>query len=260
LAGGGVVDIGVSRAAVLACLALRAQAAGDGFALGQGLGQKSLLPGRLLHLPAKLQVLGVVQAESIAVRQQPALPVKIQHGRVGQQRGPATCHQGLTNQEVAVAMHEKKRQPLCGRGHLLRATGFKALVLRTWIAQCVVANPDFKNIAEQEDGVGGGAVKIARPGAEGGGFFGTQVQVGNEIDRGPGDRRLQCCQRGHGHGPGQVRVSGQQDGFFDHHVGLRHVFMKALAACLDAGNFVDDFGAGNNLGKHGVTPAGGCGR
>jgi hypothetical protein len=87
-------------------------------------------------------------------------------------------------------MHEKKRQPLRSRGHFLRATGFKALVLRPWVAQCVVANPDFKNIAEQEDGVGGRAVKIARPGAEGGGFFGAQVQVGNEIDRGPGGWRL----------------------------------------------------------------------
>ena len=125
VSGGFGVHIGVHRAGLLARFALRAQALGNGFSLGQRLRQKSLLPRSTAYLLAKLQIVGVGQTQRIAMRQQPAPAGKVQNGGVIEQGGATALHQGLTDQKIPVAMHEKQGLALARQTHGLRALRFK---------------------------------------------------------------------------------------------------------------------------------------
>src|SRR5450759_3162266 len=76
------VKVGIRRSAAFVCFALAAQRASYFFAFTERLGQKIALPGRTVHLIAKLDVVGVSQAQGIAMREQPALARKFQHSGV----------------------------------------------------------------------------------------------------------------------------------------------------------------------------------
>ncbi len=189
----GSVDVRVFDARALARLALLAQLPGDLPALRQGPRQEIALPVRRAHLLAKLHVFGVRQAQRVAMREQPALAGKAQHGRVGQQRGAAGPQEALADQEVAVAVHEEHCEPAGGCLQHTCAIGGEAR-----LEGRVVADPDLEQVAQDEDGVGRRLAHVAPPGIEGSRLGGLQVQVRDEIGRAPGRRRLELREIGQG--------------------------------------------------------------
>ena len=112
------IDVGPDHAgAALAVLALRAHRARQRAALAPagGRGRRACQAG-VRTCGAEPQVLGVLEAERVAVAQQPALAVQRQHGR----DRPAACMPHCAakrgaDQEVAVAVHEEHRPARCGR-------------------------------------------------------------------------------------------------------------------------------------------------
>lgn len=171
--GGGAVHIGVRGPRLLARLALLADAARLHAARGQRLGQKLLLPGGAAGLQAKTLVVHIVQAQQVAVAQDIPLAAKDQDCGVCQAGDAAPSQEGRARQEVAVAMHEVHRQALRGGPKEGAAPGFEAAGL----AHRIVAHPHFEQVAQDKEGVCGGAFQILLECGHRGGLAGLQVQV-----------------------------------------------------------------------------------
>jgi hypothetical protein len=171
----------------------------------QWLCQKLHLPLCPARLHPKALVLGVGQAQQVAMAQNKTLSIKEEHRRIGQ-----TDHAGLrqerrARQKVAVAVHEVHGQAMrCG------FQGGAALGFET--AGCgdgVIAHPHLEQIAQDEQGVGLRGEQVVLERGHGGRFAGLQVQVGNEIDRAPVRRSCKLFEPGHGRGHGgrcQIRA------------------------------------------------------
>ena len=87
------------------------------------------------------------------------------------------------------------------------ALGFDA----AGFVQGIVAHPHLEQVAQDEKGVGRGALQVVLPGANGGGLTGLQVQVGNEIDRAPVRRSGKLLEPGHGRGHGdRFQIRGRR--------------------------------------------------
>jgi len=78
------VDIGIGHATLFSVFALLAQALRDGLALAQWAGLKRLLPSGCSNLLAKLLVVMVVQAQSVAMAEQHGLLGRLKQARVWQ--------------------------------------------------------------------------------------------------------------------------------------------------------------------------------
>ncbi|EER60994.1 hypothetical protein AcdelDRAFT_1423 [Acidovorax delafieldii 2AN] len=118
--------------------------------LGQGLGQKLLLPGGAAGQCAKALVVGVVEAQRIAVAQQKALAAEDQRRGVVQALHAAVLQEGLAHQKVAVAVHEVHRRTRGGGMQRVGALRLEAAGL----GQRIVAHPHLEQVAQDEDGVG----------------------------------------------------------------------------------------------------------
>ena len=161
------IHVGIDHAGLFASFALHSQRCGNRLALRQRPGQKILLPFRAANFFAKVHVIDVSKAQSVAMRQQPALLVKCKRCRVLQQGRFTLCHHVLADQEIAVAMHEKDRQPLASlRQH------FPASVLKAWMraAHGIVANPNLKQVTENKHRVRWRRLHVVLPQLESGGL------------------------------------------------------------------------------------------
>ena len=127
-----------------------------------------------------------------------ALATEDQHGRVRQAGDAAVRKERRARQKVAVAVHEVHGQALRRSLQGRAALGFDA----AGFVQGIVAHPHLEQVAQDEKGVGRGALQVVLPGANGGGLTGLQVQVGNEIDRAPVRRSGKLLEPGHGRGHG----------------------------------------------------------
>jgi hypothetical protein len=105
---------------------LRAHGARERAALLERAGQKRGLPFGRADLRAELEVLGVLQAQDVAVAQQPALAVQHQHRGVVQQREAASRRERGADEEVAVAVHEEHRHALGGAAQQFGALRLEA--------------------------------------------------------------------------------------------------------------------------------------
>ena len=93
---------------LLIALAFTAHLTGKGDAFFQWFTEKVLLPGRAAEHLAHFHVFHIAGAEAVAVHQQYWLVSQGNHGRVIQQSGAGLCAEGLSQQEIAVAVHEKQ--------------------------------------------------------------------------------------------------------------------------------------------------------
>ncbi|MNS98579.1 hypothetical protein D3C72_1329500 [compost metagenome] len=202
LAGSVGVHVGPEGGGIaLAVFALCTDGAGEGAALFQWAREECGLPFGRAHLGAKLEVVGVFEAERVAMAQQPAFAVQHQHRGVVEQGQAALRGKGLADEEVAVAVHEEHRHAL--RGALQQ---FGALRLEAGLGGGIVAHPHLEQVAEDDQRIGRRGLQVALPGLEGGQLAGLQVQVGNQVDGAPRGRRHQLGEsrvrhRGHAAAP-----------------------------------------------------------
>ena len=152
---------------------------------GQRLGQEGLLPRRAAHLAAEGLVIGVVQAQQVAMRDQQALAEGREHGRVVQGLQADVSHQRGAHQKIPVAGHEADATMLRGLPQHARAPLLEAARL----GRRIVAHPHLEHVSQQEDGVGLRVLQVVGPGREGVRRVGPQVQVGDELDALPARRR-----------------------------------------------------------------------
>ena len=193
--GGRGIHVGIDGAAgLLARLALAARAAALGAALVQGARQQPGLPAGVARHCAKALVFHVVQAQRVAVRQQPAPAREGEHRGVGQYVDAGAAREARAHQEIAVAMHEVHRVPLCGA----RQQGAAFALEAARLGHGIVAHPDLEQVAEQEHRVGGRAVQVLPQRPQRGRLRWLQVQVGQEIDHAPAGWRGQLGNRRHG--------------------------------------------------------------
>eukprot|EP01034_Spumella_vulgaris_P038841 gene38841-47965_t len=81
-----------------------------------------------------------------------------QHRGVLQAGDAAVPQKGAARQKVAVAVHEVQRTALCSGLQLGADLGLEA----ARVVEGVVAHPDFKNVAEQKDGIGGCGLQVVQ--------------------------------------------------------------------------------------------------
>ena len=137
---GGLVGVGF--------LALLAQLLGDHHALEKRAGQEGLLPGRVADLLAELHIGRVARAEGVAVEEHHALAVKIDHGGVSDQLAATAAGELVTEQEIAIAVHEVDAGAFFAESleHLGHLVGGRTVV--------IIPNPGFEHVAQEIDRIG----------------------------------------------------------------------------------------------------------
>jgi hypothetical protein len=121
--------------------------------------------------------------------------------------------------------------------------------------QCVVAHPDFEQVAQDEHGIGGRGLQVVLPGGQGGGLAGLQVQVARNRPCASARRKL----LGRGTVTARRWLGLQRHGLVDHHGVERHVVVEALARGAHLLDGVHHVLALDHLAEHGVAPALGVG-
>lgn len=157
-------------------LALAAHLVGDGLAARERQPQKEPTQPLELGDAAKLLVALIQGAEQIAVAQHHPLAVELDDAGIPQQGHAGALGKGLTQQEVAVAVNEVEGHPLLAEGR--KGVGHLAVEG----IGIIVANPEFKQIAQHVEGIGTGGV-VRQKAHQGGGHvgpLGTQVNVADK--------------------------------------------------------------------------------
>jgi uncharacterized protein (DUF1810 family) len=94
--------------------------------------------------------------------------IYLQNSGVAQALHARSFEQGVAHQKVAVAAHEI-------HGHTLRSLLEHVHALQGKRVLGVIAYPDFKQIAQDEEGVCGGVRHVLGPRLKGGGLAGVKV-------------------------------------------------------------------------------------
>lgn len=157
-------------------LALASHLVGDGLATRERQAQEQPTQPFELGDAAKLLVALIQGAEQIAVAQHHPLAIELDDARIPQQCHAGAFGKGLAQQEVAVAVNEVEGHPLLAQGR----KGIGHLAVEG--IGIVVANPEFKQIAQHIEGIGAGGV-VRQKAHQGGGHvgpLGTQVNVADK--------------------------------------------------------------------------------
>ena len=153
------------------------------------------LPGGVPHLRAEREVGVVAGAQGVAVHEERALAVEVDHRRIGNQAQPGLRAEPRRHHEVAVAVHEVRRDGAGRRAQQARDPRGKVE------RQPVVADPVLEEVAQDVEGVGArhGLGEEAREALGGRRAILREVQVGDEegarhagkrrATRGPPSRR-----------------------------------------------------------------------
>src|SRR5690606_18045113 len=163
---------------LLAALAFATYFAGKGDAFFNALAQNLLLPGGTAEQRADFHIFGVLCAQAVAVHQQYRFVTQLNNGWISQQCGAGLRAKNLTQQKIAVAVHQKQ----------LNATVAQCPQCLFYLADKgvveIVTDPDFKKIAQNVQRLGilqlvqeaGEALRQSRT-------CRLQMQVGNKIHR-----------------------------------------------------------------------------
>jgi hypothetical protein len=112
-----------------------------------GCARAPALPSRIAHPAAKRLVLVIVGAERVAVHEERALPVEIDHGGIFKELDPGLGGETAGDQEIPIPVHEIRRD-----------SGFQeacdAAVERE--REPIVADPVLEEVAEDVERVGPG--------------------------------------------------------------------------------------------------------
>lgn len=185
-----LVEIDKDWVAGLACLAGIAHLPGQCLALFDRQCQEFSLPWLAAYLAAKGLIGQISQALRVAMAEQPAITKGEQAGGIGQPLYLTVVEEVAADQEITVARHEEDCGMPAGIAQDRQAFGFEGL------GSGIVANPDFENVAQQENGLGRCVKQVATQSCQGGRRLRRQMQVGQEVDLQPMRRRQQfsrCC-------------------------------------------------------------------
>jgi len=175
---------------------------------------------------------------------------------VGQAHQAAVAQHRRAEQEIAVADHAGQAAVARGLGQHVDAASLEGQ------GACIVADPDIEQVAEHEDGVGGGLPQVDRPGLEGApgsaslrwrsemksdgipGAWRGEFEVSRQR---PGRRWAGCrCAAG--------RHQRHLDGPLDAHVFQRHVVVEALAAGAHVLDLVQHLGTLHDAAEYRIAP------
>ena len=142
----------------------------------QGQAQELALPGGLAYYCAQQLIGPIRRAQRIAVREQRALTVQINHHRVNQQSCAAALLEALLEQKVAIAVHDVTRY--AARAQCAQRVA-DLLSMRVLI---IVSDPGLEQIPEDVEriGAGGPSLEEIYELCADGRFQRIQMQIGDE--------------------------------------------------------------------------------
>jgi len=120
----------------------------------QGQAQELALPGRLSHYGAQQLIRPIRRAQGIAVREQRALAVQIDHHGVNEQSRAAALLEALLEQEVAITVHDEARHA----AHAQRAQ--RVADLLPMCILIIVSDPGLEQIPEDVECIGAGGPSL----------------------------------------------------------------------------------------------------